>query len=125
MTEKEIIEIKKEFQELKKLMQLSKTTLNMDEAVLLTGLSKGYLYRLVASRKIPHWKSKGGKLTFFSKSELLNWLLHSKVLTEEETASEAANYCVSGKIDDGVHREALAMQEATQGLTNKKRRAKV
>lgn len=68
----------------------AKEVLNLDEAVLLTGMSKGHIYRLTSSQEIPHFK-KGRKL-YFKKSELEEWLLDCKVMTANETASFADTY---------------------------------
>lgn len=68
----------------------SKSVLNLDEAVLFTGFSKGHLYRLTSERQIPHYK-KGRKL-YFNKSELEEWLLEDKVLTAADIDSQAATY---------------------------------
>jgi excisionase family DNA binding protein len=65
----------KELQELKNLTLLgAKTALTMDDAALLTGLSKSHLYKLCCRKAIPYYKN-GGKLTYFDKVELNNWLL--------------------------------------------------
>lgn len=68
----------------------SKSVLSMDEAVLFTGMSKGHLYRLTSMRRIPHFK-KSRKL-YFKKSELEEWMLDSKVLTDEEVQVRASTY---------------------------------
>lgn len=68
----------------------AKEVLNIDEAVLLTGMSKGHIYRLTSSQEIPHFK-KGRKL-YFKKSELEEWLLDCKVMTANETANFADTY---------------------------------
>jgi excisionase family DNA binding protein len=69
----------------------------MTDASLLTGLSKSHLYKLVCYKKIPHYKSDGGKLTFFDKSDLEAWQLQHRVKTADELKAEAENYCVTGK----------------------------
>lgn len=73
----------------------AKTVLDIDEASLLTGFSKGHLYRLTSERQIPHYK-KSRKL-YFKKSELEAWLLEDKVLTAEDIDSQAATYVVTHK----------------------------
>lgn len=40
----------------KNLLLAAKQVLNMDEVMLLTGLSKSHLYRLTSSCQIPHYK---------------------------------------------------------------------
>jgi excisionase family DNA binding protein len=94
----ESLELKKEFQELKSLTLLgAKQALTMTDASLLTGLSKSHIYKLVCAKKIPYYKSQGGKLTYFSKSEVEAWCLNHRVKTSDELETEAANYVVSGK----------------------------
>ena len=94
----EILELKNELQELKKLTVLSaKQALTMSDAALLTGLSKSSLYKECCKKTIPHWKSDGGKLTYFDKDELNAWMLQHRVKTVDEVESEATNYIVTGK----------------------------
>ena len=86
-------------QRLERIEQLTlfaaKDALTMDDAAAYTGLSKSYLYRLVCEKKIPYYKSAGGKQTYFKKSELCDWLLKHRVSTTEEAQESAAAYCVS------------------------------
>ena len=88
-------EVLKELQELKNLTLLgTKRALNMDDAVLFTGLSRSHLYKICGFRKIGYYKSNGGKYTYFDKSELTDWMLHRRVKTTDELETEAANYIV-------------------------------
>ena len=96
-------EVLKELQELKNLTLLgAKTALTMTDAALLTNLSMSHLYKLCCYKKIPHYKSSGGKHTFFNKSELERWMLNRRIKTTDELAEEAVNYCVTGKIRGGT-----------------------
>lgn len=70
----------------------AKEALNMDDAAAYTGLSKDHIYRLVSQKRIPYYKSDGGKLTYFAKSELCAWLLKHRVSTVEEAQENAAAY---------------------------------
>lgn len=89
-------QILNELQELKKLTVLSaKDVLTMNEAAILTGLSKSHLYKLVMRKEIPHFKSQGGKLTYFDKAELNKWCLKHRVKTNAEIEAEAATYVVT------------------------------
>ena len=97
------LEIKSELQELKKLTVLSaKQALTMSEAALLTGLSKSRLYKMCCEKKIPYYKSQGGKLTYFDKSELNSWMLRNRVRTNDEIEEQAANIVVAGKRKRGI-----------------------
>lgn len=73
----------------------AKSVLDINEAATLTGLSVGHIYRLTSGRQIPHFK-KNRKL-YFKKSELENWMLEQKVLTDEETDSKATTYVTTHK----------------------------
>jgi len=44
----------------------------MNDAALLMGLSKETLYKMVHYRRIPFYKSKGGKMTYFDRTDLDN-----------------------------------------------------
>lgn len=86
-------------QKLQRIEQLTllaaKEALTMDDAADYTGLSKSYLYRLVCKKQIGHYKSVGGKQTYFKKSELNDWLLHHRVATTEELEQIAASYVLN------------------------------
>lgn len=73
----------------------AKDALTMDDAAAYTGLSKGYLYRLVWKKKIPYYKSVGGKQTYFSKKELNGWLLRHRVSSTDEAQENAEAYCAN------------------------------
>lgn len=62
---------------LEKLLIGSKEVLTFDEASDYTGISRSYLYKLTASGKIPHSKPNG-KMVFFDKKKLVDWLLQHK-----------------------------------------------
>jgi len=95
--------ILKELQELKILTLLgAKTALTMTDAALLTGLSKSHIYKMVCFKKIPYYKSVGGKITYFNKDELNAWMLQHRVKTESELEQEAVNFVVLGKKKGGM-----------------------
>lgn len=73
----------------------AKEAFTMDDAAAYTGLSKGYLYKLVHLKKIPYYKSEGGKQTYFAKTELTRWLLKYRVSTTEEAQEAAAAYVIN------------------------------
>ncbi len=65
-----------------------KDVLTLDEAAIYTGLSKTYLYKITASRKIPCWKPFG-KMLYFKRSELDAWMLQHPIKTDEQLEAEA------------------------------------
>lgn len=79
---------------IERLVLMTKTVLTMDEVALYTGLSKGYLYRLTSAHKIPHSKP-GGKLIYFSKDKIDDWLLRNQHKTEEIINQEALDYVMN------------------------------
>ena len=95
------MEVKDLFNELQNIKQFTllgaKKALTMKDVALLTGLSMSYLYKKCSSKEIPHWKSDGGKLTYFDKSEVEAWQLQHRVKTTDELDIEATNYIVTGK----------------------------
>lgn len=74
----------------------SKNVLTFDDVVLLTGLSKSYLYKLTSSNQIPHYKPSGKQL-YFDREEIESWLKQNRVATVEETERKATNYVVNGR----------------------------
>lgn len=73
----------------------SKNVLDLEETAVLTGLSKGHLYRLTSDRQIPHFK-KNRKL-YFSKKEVEDWMLEHRVQSESDIESKAENYLATHK----------------------------
>jgi excisionase family DNA binding protein len=68
-----------------------KTVLNFEEASVYTGLSKSHLYKLTSTGGIPCYKPTGKKL-YFDKSELDEWMLRNKKLSQDEIDDKAENF---------------------------------
>lgn len=84
-------------EEISRLLLLqTKEALNMEEAAMLTGYSKEHLYRLVCKKKIPYYKSDGGRYTFFKKAELESWLLAHRVNTMAEAEQAVLEHMGKG-----------------------------
>ena len=60
-----------------------KNILTLNEAATFTGLSKSYIYKRTSNRQIPFYKLDG-KLIYFKKIELEEWLLANRVPPENE-----------------------------------------
>lgn len=60
-----------------------KKMLTLQEACNYTGLTKSTLYKLTSSKSIPHYKP-GGKMIFFDRSELEDWLRSNRVEVEDQ-----------------------------------------
>ncbi|GHV08909.1 hypothetical protein FACS189485_20930 [Spirochaetia bacterium] len=61
--------------------------LNVDQAVILLGYSKQYLYKLTSKRKLPFYKPLGK--IFFRKSELLAFMQRIKSAAVYEMVEQA------------------------------------
>ncbi len=75
---------------------VTKKILTLEEAVMLTGLSKSYMYKLTSKREIPHFKPRA-KLVYFVREELEAWLLQNRIKTNAEIEHEAATYVTTGR----------------------------
>jgi len=76
---------------LEKLLIANKEVLTFEETCTYTGISRSYLYKLTASRNIPHSKPNG-KMIFFEKKKIINWLLQNKRKSNQEIEGEALSY---------------------------------
>ena len=65
---------------LERLMTAHKEVLTFEETCDYTGISRSYLYKLTSSGNIPHSKPNG-KLIFFEKEKLNQWLLQNCILS--------------------------------------------
>ncbi|MCX6252776.1 MAG: helix-turn-helix domain-containing protein [Bacteroidetes bacterium] len=69
-----------------------KAVLTFDEAASYTGFSRSYLYKLTSTGKIPFFKPQG-KMIFFDRIQLDNWLLRNQA--ESEAIDHAASTYVT------------------------------
>lgn len=98
MTEIEIKQIAEAVAEMlfNNVLLQQKEVLSMSEAALYTGISKSTLYKLTCNRMIPHYKPTG-KMCFFKREELEEWLVANPVATAEDIAIQANRYCMRNK----------------------------
>lgn len=59
----------------------TKEVLTSDEAARYMGVSKSYLYKLTMRGEIPHYKPMG-KMCYFNRAELEQWLQQNKVYNQ-------------------------------------------
>lgn len=76
---------------IERLLAATKTVLTFDEATEYTGISRSYLYKLTAAREIPHSKPNG-KMIFFEREKLDQWLLKNRRKSRGEIEMEAHDY---------------------------------
>ena len=74
------------------IISCTKEVLTSDEAARYLGISKSYLYKLTAQQKIPHYKPLG-KICYFNRQELEQWLQSNRVSTDEEISQKAQQFC--------------------------------
>lgn len=78
-----------------KLNSYQKEILTSDEAAKYMGISKSYLYKLTMRQQIPHYKPMG-KMCYFNREELEQWLQSNRVSTSNEIKERANAYCMKG-----------------------------
>lgn len=71
----------------------TKEVLTSDEASRYMGISKSYLYKLTMKQAIPHFKPLG-KMCYFNRLELEQWLQSNRIATEQEIQQKAQAYCM-------------------------------
>jgi len=69
---------------------LAKEVLNFKEALALLGISASMLYKLTHQRAISFYKPSG-KLIYFKRDDLMNWMLSNKQPSNEEIKKEMFN----------------------------------
>lgn len=82
---------------LEKLLIGHKEVLTFEEACSYTGISKSYLYKLTSTGTIPHSKPNG-KMLFFEKEKLVDWLLQNRRKSKQELEAEALSYTLPRKL---------------------------
>ena len=75
---------------------LNKEIYNFNDACTFLDYSKSYLYKLTHSRQIPHYKPNG-KMLYFKRSDLEDFLLRNRVKTSDEIEQEAIDYTMKKK----------------------------
>ena len=74
----------------------SKKVLTFEEAASYMGMSKSCLYKMTSQKIVPHYKPNG-KLIFFDREELENYLLSVRVKPQIEIEEAASTYLVPRK----------------------------
>ncbi len=73
----------------------TKEVLTSNEAARYLGISKSYLYKLTMRQQIPHYKPMG-KMCYFNRVELEQWLQTNRCATAVELNQQAQAYCMKG-----------------------------
>ena len=75
------------------IINTQKEVLTSDEAARYMGVSKSYLYKLTMTKQIPHYKPLG-KMCYFNRLELEQWLQSNRLSTDAELSQQAQSYCM-------------------------------
>ena len=78
------------------IISTQKEVLTSDEAARYLGVSKSCLYKWTMSRQIPHYKSPTGKMCFFNRKEIEDWMQSNRVATDEELEQQAQTMARKG-----------------------------
>lgn len=74
----------------------TKEVLTSEEAARYMGVKLSYLYKLTHRGEIPHYKPNG-KMCYFKRTELEEWLTANPVATSTELTDRADSYCMRNK----------------------------
>ncbi|MCC8118551.1 MAG: helix-turn-helix domain-containing protein [Bacteroidales bacterium] len=90
MSKDELEEVTKSVTEVltNKSLLATKEVLTLEEVAQYMGVSKSYLYKLTMNRQIPHYKPNG-KMTYFNRREVEEWLQSIPVPTDEKLNQKA------------------------------------
>ena len=78
---------------IERINQGAKTILTLEEVAKYTNYSKSYIYKLTSRREIPCYKPNGKQL-YFKRTEIDEWLLTNRKMTNKEIESEVATKSV-------------------------------
>lgn len=75
-------------QKFDELRSLAKPFLTVEELASYLGVKTSYIYKMTHNREIPYYKP-GGKMVYFDRKEIDEWVLSQRVATADEIRSEA------------------------------------
>ena len=90
------LKIMEQLDRIEKLVRTGKTVLSLEEASEYTGISRSYLYKLTARGDIPFSKPRG-KMIYFSREKLDQWLLSNGSHSKSELKGQALDYTFRNK----------------------------
>lgn len=74
----------------------AKNVLTIDDAAVLTGMTKSHIYKLTCSKQIPFYRPSG-KRVYFDRQELEGWLKQNRITPEYEAEQQAISYVMRNK----------------------------
>lgn len=83
-------------QNIEKMLLSQKDVLTFDEAATFIGISKSHLYKLTMANSLPFYRPRG-KMIYFERVELSNWLLQNRITPTDELEAKASTYVALNK----------------------------
>jgi len=83
--------MKNQIEKLFEQIQLEEKPLSFSEAAEYLDVSKSHLYKMTSTAKIPHFKPNG-KMIYFKKSDLNNYLFRNRIASGMELEQKAIDY---------------------------------
>ncbi|OUR93983.1 hypothetical protein A9Q87_04565 [Flavobacteriales bacterium 34_180_T64] len=88
--------IKDVLDRIEKILFSQKTVLSFEEGCYYCSISKSKMYKHTSSNNIPHYKPEG-KLIYFNREDLDEWMLRNRQSTNEEMERNATTYSLPNK----------------------------
>ena len=86
--DRKLTDLQSRVRSLENLCYSAKEVLNLEEAASFLGIAKSTLYKMTHENRIPFYKP-AGKLIYFEKSVLLEWIRSNRIMSEAELQEEA------------------------------------
>ena len=93
---KQVAELQKRVDVLEDILDSSKEVLTVEEAAKFMGMARSSLYKMTCEQSIPFYRPNG-KMIYFEKTALEEWLRQNPVKTQEQIAQEAQRYLLTHK----------------------------
>ncbi len=87
--ERKIADLQQRVNRLEDVCYNAKEVLTLDEASKYLGVTRSMLYKMTHENRLPYYKPSG-KLVFFEKQALLDWVRSAKCMSEDEIKEAAA-----------------------------------
>jgi len=91
-----LVSIEQRLSNIENLLISQKTVFTFDEFCIYANISKSYGYKLTSKNRVPHYKP-AGKMVYFNRIEIDNWLMQNPIKTQNEIEQKAIDYVVSSK----------------------------
>ncbi len=79
----QLAELAEKFVQMEQRQLLNKPLLTLNEAALYLGVKQSQLYKLTSQKTIPHFKPSG-KMIYFEREDLNEWVRQGRVMTTSE-----------------------------------------